>query len=75
MSAAKGDARMADILRKALWLHVRKPEEGLVVTRGAARYRLADHEVREIAAGLRGTTPTAPAAPRSRSGSRTGSSC
>ncbi|NVI85745.1 AAA family ATPase [Actinomadura sp. BRA 177] len=56
VSAAKGDARMADILRKALWLHVRKPEEGLVVTRGAARYRLADHEVREIAAGLRGTT-------------------
>ncbi|GAA1886648.1 HelD family protein [Actinomadura bangladeshensis] len=56
VSAAKGDARMADVLRRALWLHVRKPEEGLVVTRGAARYRLADHEVREIAAGLRGTT-------------------
>ncbi|MEU5991714.1 AAA family ATPase [Spirillospora sp. NPDC047418] len=56
VAAAKGDARMADVLRRALWLHVRKPEEGLVVTRGAARYRLADHEVREIAAGLRGTT-------------------
>ncbi|TDD81764.1 AAA family ATPase [Actinomadura darangshiensis] len=56
VSAAKGDARMADVLRKALWLHVRKPEQGLVVTRGAARYRLADHEVREIAAALRGTT-------------------
>ncbi|GAA1804529.1 AAA family ATPase [Actinomadura chokoriensis] len=56
VSAAKGDARMADVLRRALWLHVRKPEEGLVVARGAARYRLADHEVREIAAGLRGTT-------------------
>ncbi|MFD0689542.1 HelD family protein [Actinomadura fibrosa] len=56
VSAAKGDARMADVLRKALWLHVRKPEDGLVVTRGAARYRLAGHEVREIAAGLRGTT-------------------
>ncbi|TDD85225.1 HelD family protein [Actinomadura rubrisoli] len=56
VSAAKGDARMADVLRKALWLHVRKPEEGLVVTRGIARHRLADHEVREIAAGLRGTT-------------------
>ncbi|HEU5030677.1 MAG TPA: AAA family ATPase [Spirillospora sp.] len=56
VSAAKGEARMADVLRRALWLHVRKPEEGLVVTRGVARYRLADHEVREIAAGLRGTT-------------------
>ncbi|MEU8804254.1 AAA family ATPase [Spirillospora sp. NPDC048819] len=56
VSALKGEARMADVLRKALWLHVSKPEEGLVVTRGAARYRLADHEVREIAAALRGTT-------------------
>ncbi|GAA2292513.1 AAA family ATPase [Actinomadura luteofluorescens] len=56
VAALKGDARMADVLRRALWLHVRKPEEGLVVTRGAARYRLADHEIREIAASLRGTT-------------------
>ncbi|MFB4311354.1 HelD family protein [Actinomadura sp. GTD37] len=56
VSAAKGDARMADVVRAALWLHVRKPEEGLVVTRGSARYRLAGHEVREIAAELRGTT-------------------
>ncbi|WP_433479342.1 HelD family protein [Spirillospora sp. CA-142024] len=56
VAVLKGDARMADVLRRALWLHVRKPEEGLVVTRGAMRYRLADHEVREIAAALRGTT-------------------
>jgi DNA helicase IV len=55
-AAAKGDARMADVLRRALWLHVRKPEEGLVVARGSVRHRLAAHEVREIAAGLRGTT-------------------
>ncbi|MBT2213112.1 AAA family ATPase [Actinomadura sp. NEAU-AAG7] len=56
VSALKGDARMARVLRKALWAHVRKPEEGLVVTRGASRYRLADHEVRELTAALRGTT-------------------
>jgi DNA helicase IV len=55
-AAIKGDARMAEVLRKALWRHVRKPEEGLLVTRGANRYRLADHEVREIAASLLGTT-------------------
>jgi DNA helicase IV len=55
-AAIKGDARMADVLHKALWRHLRKPEEGLLVTRGANRYRLADHEVREIAASLRGTT-------------------
>ncbi|KAB2352679.1 HelD family protein [Actinomadura rudentiformis] len=55
VAAVKGDARMADVLRKALWRHLRKPEEGLVVTRGASRFRLAEHEVREIAAALRGT--------------------
>ncbi|MEU5882634.1 AAA family ATPase [Spirillospora sp. NPDC047279] len=54
-AAIKGEARMADVLRKALWRHLRKPEEGLVVTRGASRFRLADHEVRQIAAALRGT--------------------
>ncbi|MFC0042656.1 HelD family protein [Actinomadura rayongensis] len=54
-AALKGDARMAGVLRRALWLHVRKPEDGLLVTRGVNRYRLADHEVREIAAALRGT--------------------
>ncbi|WP_067471671.1 HelD family protein [Actinomadura hibisca] len=55
VAALKGEARMADVLHKALWRHIRKPEEGLVVTQGVARYRLADHEVREIAAALRGT--------------------
>ncbi|WP_131741957.1 HelD family protein [Actinomadura roseirufa] len=56
VSALKGDARMAGVLRRALWAHVRRPAEGLLVTRGASRYRLADHEVRETAAALRGTT-------------------
>ncbi|XRQ14914.1 HelD family protein [Actinomadura welshii] len=56
VAALKGEARMAGVLRKALWLHIGKPGEGLVVTRGAARYRLAEHEVRETAAALRGTT-------------------
>ncbi|MEV4258267.1 AAA family ATPase, partial [Spirillospora sp. NPDC049652] len=46
-SAVKGDARMAEVLRRALWRHVRKPEEGLVYTRGVAKFRLADHEVRQ----------------------------
>ncbi|GAA2595204.1 AAA family ATPase [Actinomadura fulvescens] len=55
VAAVKGDARMADVLRRALWRHLRKPEEGLVVTRGASRFRLAEHEVRETAASLRGT--------------------
>ncbi|MBO2447506.1 AAA family ATPase [Actinomadura barringtoniae] len=56
VAALKGDDRMAGVLHKALWRLIRKPEEGLVVTRGASRFRLADHEVREIAASLRGTS-------------------
>ncbi|MGI8330162.1 HelD family protein [Actinomadura scrupuli] len=56
VATLKGDARMAAVLRKALWLQVRKPEEGLLFVKGASRYRVPDHEVREVAASLRGTT-------------------
>ncbi|TDC09463.1 AAA family ATPase [Nonomuraea longispora] len=56
VAAVKGDARMAAVLGRALWLHIVKPEEGLVYTKGAYRHRVADHEVREIVASLRGTT-------------------
>ncbi|WP_019633366.1 HelD family protein [Actinomadura atramentaria] len=55
VAALKGDARLAGVLRRALWLHIAKPTEGLLVTRGIARYRLDEHEVRETAAALRGT--------------------
>jgi DNA helicase IV len=56
VAAIKGDERMATVLHRALWQHLVKPDEGLVVVRGASRYRLAEHEVREVAAALRGTT-------------------
>ncbi|WP_214111309.1 HelD family protein [Acrocarpospora catenulata] len=56
VAAVKGDARMAPVLRRALWLHITKPEEGVLVTRGVNRYRVPDHQVREIVASLRGTT-------------------
>ncbi|MEW9532516.1 AAA family ATPase [Microbispora sp. NPDC049125] len=59
-AAVKGDARMAEVLRRALWLHVAKPEEGVLFTKGINRYRVADHEVREIVASLRGTTRYGP---------------
>ncbi|MCW2942356.1 MAG: Superfamily and helicase-like protein [Actinomycetia bacterium] len=52
VAALKGDARMAAVLDKALWQHVRKPSEGLLV----GRYRVPEHEVREMTAALRGTT-------------------
>ncbi|MEO3874533.1 AAA family ATPase [Nonomuraea sp. B12E4] len=56
VAAVKGDARLAAVLERALWLHIVKPEEGVVYTQGAYRYRVADYEVREIVASLRGTT-------------------
>ncbi|MFG1948909.1 HelD family protein [Nonomuraea sp. NPDC048826] len=59
-AAVKGDARMAAVLKRALWLHIVKPEEGVVYAKGAYRYRVADYEVREIVASLRGTTRYGP---------------
>lgn len=59
-AAIKGDARMAAVLRRALWAHIVKPAEGIVYPRGANRYRVPDHEVREIVASLRGTTRYGP---------------
>jgi DNA helicase IV len=52
----KGDGRMAAVLHRALWRHVGRPTEGLMYIEGAFRYRIADYEVREIIASLRGTT-------------------
>ena len=60
VAAVKGDARMAEVLRRALWLHVRRPEEGLLVTRGIDRFRVPEYEISEIVAALRGTTRYGP---------------
>ncbi|GAA3020757.1 AAA family ATPase [Streptosporangium longisporum] len=56
----KGDARIVGVLRRALWMHVVKPTEGVLYTKGINRYRVADHEVREIVAALRGTVRYGP---------------
>ncbi|GAA3410496.1 AAA family ATPase [Streptosporangium vulgare] len=60
VSTIKGDARIVPVLRRALWMHVVKPTEGVLFTKGINRYRVADHEVREIVAALRGTTRYGP---------------
>ncbi len=49
----KGDARMAEVLRRALWASVREPAEGLMVARGARRWRVSAREVASLAAQLR----------------------
>src|SRR5262249_45524732 len=48
----KGDARMAEVLRRALWAGVAEPSEGLMLTRGSRRWRGPAPEI----AGLIGET-------------------
>jgi DNA helicase IV len=45
----KGDARMAEVLRRALWAAVRAPAEALVVPRGARRWRVSTYQLRSLA--------------------------
>lgn len=44
----KGDARMAEVLRRAVRSHVTLPTEPVVVVRGSRRWRVAAHELEEI---------------------------
>ncbi|WP_340560497.1 HelD family protein [Streptomyces sp. GSL17-111] len=52
-AAVKGDARMAEVLRRALWSHVGEPDEPCVVVRGSRRWRVATDELAAIMAELR----------------------
>jgi DNA helicase IV len=56
----KGDARMADVLRRALWSHVGTPTEGVLYSKGSRRYRVHDYEVVDIVSDLRESTRYAP---------------
>jgi hypothetical protein len=53
VAVLKGDARMAEVIRRAVWSQVGAPEDGLVVPRGARRWRVPSYEVEEIIADLR----------------------
>ncbi|MGW6470077.1 HelD family protein [Streptomyces nigra] len=44
----KGDARMAEVLRRAVYAHVTMPSEAVVVVRGSRRWRVPAYEVEEI---------------------------
>ncbi len=47
-AVVKGDARMAEVLRRAVRSHVRLPEESLMVVRGSRRWRVPAYEIEEI---------------------------
>ncbi|WP_109510080.1 HelD family protein [Nocardioides speluncae] len=50
VATLKGDARMAEVLSRAIWGSVRQPNEPLVVPRGSARWRVPAYEIEEILA-------------------------
>ncbi|WP_443042730.1 HelD family protein [Streptomyces sp. F-3] len=47
-AVVKGDARMAEVLRRALYSHVTMPTEPVVVTRGSRRWRIPAYELEDI---------------------------
>ncbi len=49
----KGDSRLAEVLHRAVWSHVRSPTEPLVLPRGAHKWRIPAHEVADIVEELR----------------------
>ena len=52
-AVVKGDARMAEVLRRALWASVRTPSAAVVLPRGARRWRVAAWEIEELVHELR----------------------
>ncbi|MEV7244028.1 UvrD-helicase domain-containing protein [Streptomyces sp. NPDC093248] len=44
----KGDARLAEVLRRALYSHVSMPTEPIVVVRGSRRWRIPAYELEEL---------------------------
>ena len=49
----KGDARMATVLRRALWSHLAEPADALVLARGSRRWRVSAYDLAGLAAELR----------------------
>ncbi|MGW5130574.1 HelD family protein [Streptomyces sp. NPDC004135] len=47
-AVVKGDARMAEVLRRALYSHVTLPTEPVVVVRGSRRWRVPAYELEDI---------------------------
>ncbi|MEV7079405.1 UvrD-helicase domain-containing protein [Streptomyces sp. NPDC093516] len=51
-AVVKGDARMARVLRRALYSHVTPPTEPVVVVRGSRRWRVPAYELADIVGEL-----------------------
>ena len=53
VATLKGDARMAVVLRRALWSRLREPGSALEVPRGSRRFRIPAYEIADTVAALR----------------------
>jgi len=51
----KGDARMAGLLRHAMWAHISAPSDDFIFLKGSIRYRVGSGRIREMIESLRGT--------------------
>jgi DNA helicase IV len=49
----KGDARMAEVLRRAVWLQLAEPAEPIMVSRGSRRWRVSAYELAQLVEELR----------------------
>ncbi len=52
-AAVKGDARMAEVLGRALWERLAEPAEDVVLARGSRRWRVPASEIAELVRELR----------------------
>ena len=50
----KGDARMAQVLHRAVWSHLVPPDEAMVVPRGSRRWRVPAYDIAPLVDGLAG---------------------
>ncbi|TWE11680.1 HelD family protein [Rudaeicoccus suwonensis] len=48
LAVLKGDSRMAAVMHRAVWAHVQRATEPLVVPRGVRKWRIPAYEVQEI---------------------------
>ncbi|MDR7384830.1 HelD family protein [Promicromonospora iranensis] len=53
VATLKGDARMAEVLRRAVWSHIGTPQDTLVLPRGSFRWRVPAHEAHEAIEQIR----------------------
>src|SRR5258708_20318947 len=53
----KGDARMAEVLRRALWQQLAEPAEAIMLPRGSRRWRVPAHELAPLVDRLRRPGP------------------